>query len=74
MVLSTNKPGVQLYTGNYLEGCPDGPDGYVYKENDGLALECEDFPDAPNHPNFGYKPLEPGETYHHTMKWQFCAE
>ena len=74
MVLSTNKPGVQLYTGNYLEGCPDGPGGYVYKENDGLALECQDFPDAPNHPNYGYKPLEPGETYHHTMKWQFSAE
>lgn len=71
MTLSTNKPGVQLYTGNWLSGCPDGPDGYVYKDYDGFALECQDFPDGPNQPSFGYKPLEPGELYHNVLKWQF---
>ena len=74
MILSTNKPGIQLYTGNWLSGCPDAPDGHKYIDNDGLALECQDFPDGPNQPAFGYKPLDPGELYLNIIKWQFKAE
>jgi len=74
LCLSTNRPGVQVYTGNWLSGCPDAPDGHVYKDYDGVALECQDFPDGPNQPAFGYKPLEPGQVYHNVIKWQFSAK
>lgn len=74
LVLSTNRPGVQVYTGNWLNGCPDAPDGHVYKDYDGVALECQDFPDSPNRPEFKCGPLEPGRTWHSIIKWQFSAE
>lgn len=65
-VLST-EPGVQVYTGNFLDGTYVGKAGHVYRMGDGIALEPQRFPDTPNHPAFGSAELVPGKPYHHRM-------
>ncbi|MEY4761131.1 MAG: hypothetical protein RLZZ200_987, partial [Pseudomonadota bacterium] len=65
-VLST-EPGLQMYTGNFLDGTDVGKGGCLYRMGDGLALEPQKFPDTPNRPEFGTARLNPGETYRHTM-------
>ena len=74
MTLSTNQPAIQVYTGNWLSGCPASPTGYNYKDYDAVAMECQGYPDAPNHPNFLFKPLVPGEKYSNIIQWSFSAE
>ncbi|MDR2894691.1 MAG: galactose mutarotase [Alistipes sp.] len=63
MTILTSQPGVQLYTGNFLQGSPVGKSGRPYSNRDGVALECQGFPDAPNHPNFPSQVLRPGQRY-----------
>lgn len=65
-VLST-EPGLQMYTGNFLDGADIGKGGCVYRMGDGFVLEPQKFPDTPNRPEFGSARLNPGETYRHTM-------
>ena len=65
-VLST-EPGVQFYSGNFLDGSVVGRGGIVYRMGDGIALEPQKFPDAPNQPAFVSARLNPGETYRHHM-------
>jgi aldose 1-epimerase len=65
-VLST-EPGLQMYTGNFIDGTDVGKGGCLYRMGDGIALEPQRFPDAPNQPAFGASRLEPGETYRHVM-------
>jgi len=65
-VLST-EPGVQVYTGNFLDGTYVGKAGHVYRMGDGIALEPQRFPDTPNHPAFGSAELVPGKPYHHRI-------
>lgn len=65
-VLST-EPGVQFYSGNFLDGSLVGKSGHVYRMGDGLALEPQKFPDTPNQPSFGSARVEPGKPYHHRM-------
>ena len=65
-VLST-EPGLQMYTGNFLDGANIGKGGCVYRMGDGFVLEPQKFPDTPNRPAFGSARLNPGETYRHTM-------
>jgi len=65
-VLST-EPGLQMYTGNFLDGSNVGKGGCVYRMGDGFVLEPQKFPDTPNRPEFGSARLNPGETYRHTM-------
>lgn len=65
-VLST-EPGLQMYTGNFLDGSNIGKGGCVYRMGDGFVLEPQKFPDTPNRPEFGSARLNPGETYRHTM-------
>ncbi len=65
--LYTDRPGVQFYTGNYLHGTP-------YEKNGGLCLEPQDFPDAPNQPEFPSTVLHPGETYHHRSVFEFTVQ
>jgi len=65
-VLST-EPGVQLYTGNFLDGTVPGKGGRLYRMGDGVALEPQKFPDSPNQPRFPSARLNPGETYRHVM-------
>jgi aldose 1-epimerase len=67
----TTQPGMQVYTGNWLEGCPVGKQGHIYGENDGVALECQGLPDAPNHVEFPNSVLRPGEEYKQTIEFHF---
>jgi aldose 1-epimerase len=62
----TTEPGIQFYSGNFLDGTLYGPSGRAYRQGDGLALETQVFPDSPNHPNFPSPVLLPGETYETT--------
>ena len=61
--VSTTEPGVQFYTGNFLDGTLTGKSGHLYKQRYGLCLETQHFPDSPNHPNFPSTILRPGERY-----------
>lgn len=67
----TDAPGIQVYTGNWLEGCPVSKSGRAYKDYDGVALECQYFPDSPNRPDFPFKTLKPGEVYENTIVFAF---
>ncbi|WP_443018099.1 aldose epimerase family protein [Sphingomonas sp. 37zxx] len=65
-VLST-EPGVQFYTGNFLDATFVGKRGHLYRMGDGIALEPQKFPDAPNQPNFVSARVDPGKPYRHAM-------
>ncbi|MDE7426821.1 MAG: galactose mutarotase [Muribaculaceae bacterium] len=70
----SNQPGVQLYTGNWLTDSPQGKDGADYQDYDAVALECQDFPDAPNRPEFPSTLLSPGQEYKRTIIYEFTTE
>ncbi|HYS21516.1 MAG TPA: galactose-1-epimerase [Gemmatimonadales bacterium] len=61
--ISTTEPGLQFYSGNFLDGTITGKGGHVYKQHDGFCLETQHFPDSPNHPAFPSTILRPGEAY-----------
>jgi aldose 1-epimerase len=63
LTISTTEPGLQFYSGNFLDGTLYGTAGRQYREGDGLALETQHFPDSPNHANFPSTVLRPGQTY-----------
>ncbi|UVO55739.1 aldose epimerase family protein [Sphingomonas sp. SUN039] len=63
----TTEPGVQLYTGNFLDGTVAGRGGHLYRMGDGIALEPQKFPDTPNQPAFGSARVDPGKPYRHAM-------
>lgn len=63
----TTQPATQVYTGNWLEGCPKSKSGQLYHDYDGVAIECQGMPDAPNKPNFPSQELKPGEEYKQTI-------
>jgi aldose 1-epimerase len=67
----TTQPGLQVYTGNWLAGCPVGKNGHVYGNNDGIALECQHFPDSPNKPEYPSTVLRPGEVYEEAIIFAF---
>jgi aldose 1-epimerase len=71
VTVSTTEPGVQLYTGNFLDGSCYGPSGRAYRQGDGIALETQHFPDSPNQPGFPSTLLRPGETYASTTVMRF---
>ena len=71
-VLST-EPGIQLYTGNFLDGSVAGKQGRLYRMGDGIALEPQKFPDTPNQPAFGSARLDPGKPYSHTMIYRLSV-
>jgi aldose 1-epimerase len=73
MEVLTTQPGVQLYTGNFLDGSLTGKMQQVYNQYHGLCLETQHFPDSPNHPHFPNTILSPGEVYHHTAVYRFSA-
>jgi aldose 1-epimerase len=72
--VSTTQPGVQFYTGNFLDGTVTGKQGHVYKRRYGFCLETQHFPDSPNHPKFPTTILKPGETFHQTTVFKFSAK
>lgn len=65
-VLST-EPGLQMYTGNFIDGTNIGKGGCLYRMGDGYVLEPQKFPDTPNQPAFGSARIDPGQTYNHVM-------
>ena len=69
----SNQPGVQFYSGNFLDGTIVGKSGRIYRQSDGLALEPELFPDTPNHPAFGSARLDPGQTYVNRILYRFST-
>lgn len=70
----TTQPGVQFYTGNFLDGSVTGKEGHVYKRRYGFCLETQHFPDSPNHPKFPNTILRPGETFHQKAVFKFSAK
>jgi len=73
MDVLTSEPGVQLYTGNFLDGALTGKAGVAYKQHFGFCLETQHFPDAVNHPNFPSVVLQPGKTFKSTTVYRFSA-
>ena len=69
----TTEPGVQLYTGNFLDGSITGKEGRVYNRRFALCLETQHFPDSPNHPGFPTTELKPGQKFHSVTVFQFSA-
>ncbi len=70
--VQTMEPGVQFYTGNFLDGTAKGK-GKVYKFRNGFCLETQHFPDSPNHPNFPSTELKPGAQYRSTTVYRFST-
>jgi aldose 1-epimerase len=73
MEIWTTEPGVQFYTGNFLDNVK-GKNGVVYKKHGGFCLETQHFPDSPNHPNFPSITLEPGQTYSQVTVHKFYVK
>ena len=67
----TTQPGIQVYAGCWLEGCPEGKNGHIYHDYDGVALECQHFPDSPNKPDYPSTLLRPGEVYEEAIIFAF---
>ncbi len=70
----TTEPGVQFYTGNFLDGTIKGKGGKVYAQRNGFCLETQHFPDSPNKPSFPTTTLKPGATYHTTTVYRFTTK
>jgi len=69
----TDQPGIQFYTGNFLDGSVTGTDGKVYKKRYAFCLETQHYPDSPNHPKFPTTELKPGQTFRSTTVYRFSA-
>ena len=69
--VSTTEPGIQFYSGNFLDGTITGKAGQTYRLRSGLCLETQHFPDSPNHPNFPPSVLRPSERYHSSSVFKF---
>ncbi|MBV9748734.1 MAG: galactose mutarotase [Acetobacteraceae bacterium] len=69
----TTQPGLQLYSGNQLNGKVVGRGGVAFRQSAGFAFEAQGFPDAPNHPQFPSSVLRPGATYRHVIAYRFTV-
>jgi len=74
MEVFTTQPGVQFYSGNFLDGTITGKQGHVYKHRYGLCLETQHYPDSPNHPEFPSSILRPGQTFKSQTVFKFSTE
>jgi aldose 1-epimerase len=73
MDVSTTEPGLQFYTGNFLDGTVQGKDGKTYVRRGAFCLETQHFPDSPNHPDFPSTVLKPGQQFHSTTIYKFST-
>jgi aldose 1-epimerase len=73
LAIETTEPGIQFYSGNFLDGTLVGTSGRIYRQSDGLALETQHFPDSPNQPQFPSTVLRPGETYDSTTVFDLSS-
>ncbi|KMS50515.1 aldose 1-epimerase [Novosphingobium barchaimii LL02] len=71
--LLTTEPGVQFYSGNFLDGTFLGKQGHLYRMGDGIALEPQKFPDSPNQPSFPSTRVDPGKAYRHVMIYRLTT-
>lgn len=69
----TDQPAAQVYTGNWLSGSPTSKSGRQYNDYDGVAIECQGFPDAPNHANFPSQFLQPDNDYNRVIFFAFST-
>ncbi len=69
----TDQPGLQVYTGNFLDGTRRSTRGGRYRQGDGVALEPQLFPDSPNHPEWPSPHLSPGSTYRSLIEWRLVS-
>ncbi len=74
MEVQTTEPGIQFYTGNFLDGSISGKGGVVYQKHAGLCLETQHFPNSPNQPEFPSTVLKPGEEYTQTTIYSFSHQ
>ncbi len=74
MEVFTTEPGMQFYSGNFLDGSLIGTSGRLYRQGDGLALETQHFPDSPNQPQFPSTVLRPGEQFESTTVYKFSTD
>ncbi|HXP77042.1 MAG TPA: aldose epimerase family protein [Stellaceae bacterium] len=74
MEVLTTEPGLQLYTGNFLNGRHRGAGGRTYRQSDGLCLETQQFPNSPNEPRFPSTLLRPGETFRSRTEYRFSVD
>lgn len=70
----TNEPGIQVYSGNFLDGKVKGKKGIVYKKRSGVCLETQHYPDSPNKPDWPSVILEPGKVYNSRCIYKFVVE
>ena len=69
--LRSDQPGLQVYTGNFLDGTRRSTRGGRYRQGDGIALEPQLYPDSPHHPEWPSAEIGPGQTYRATLEWCF---
>ena len=71
--LWSNQPGLQFYSGNFLDATSFGKSHHLYREGDAIVMEPQIFPDTPNQPAFGSALLKPGQTYHNEMTYKLTT-
>jgi aldose 1-epimerase len=74
LTVETTEPGIQFYSGNFLDGTLVGKSGVAYVQRSGFCLETQAFPDAPNHGGFPGTEVEVGEEYSSVTTWAFGVE
>ncbi len=74
MEILTTEPGLQFYSGNFLDGTLRGKHGVVYRHRAGFAMETQHFPDSPNEPAFPSTTLRPGQTYRSRTIYRFSIQ
>ena len=74
LALYSAQPGLQFYSGNFLDGTSVGKAGRIYRQGDAFVLEPQLFPDTPNHPDFGSGRLAPGQTYRNHIVYRFSVD
>jgi aldose 1-epimerase len=74
ITVKTTQPGLQFYSGNFLDGTAEGKHGHTYPKRSGFCLETQHFPDSPNHPSFPSTTLRPGETYRAIAVFEFSID
>ena len=73
MEIFSTEPGLQFYSGNFLDATVVGKNNHIYRQSDGIALEPQHYPDSPHHPDFPTTRLEPGQTYRQVSEYRFSA-
>ena len=71
--IETTEPGLQFYSGNFLDGTKVGKSGWLYRQGDGLCFETQHFPNSPNEPGFPSTRLDPGQTFRSRTVWRFTT-